>query len=579
MALQRHPSGSRIDHPETGLDSAVTGRSADPTSEGAAIRALAREELGFRRLLPGQEAAVESLLAGRDTLALLPTGGGKSAIYQLAGLELPGPTIVVSPLIALQQDQLDDLKEVPGEAAALNSTLTEHAREAVLARLDHGELEFVLLAPEQLARSDTLDRLRSARPSLFVVDEAHCVTEWGHDFRPEYGHLGAAIEALGHPPVLGLTATASPTVRGEIIRRLGLRDPVIVARDFNRRNISLFVEDHEAIRSKRASLLDRVVATHGEGIVYAATRATTEQLANALREGGVDAVAYHAGVAAGRRREVLEAFLAGDVRVVVATIAFGMGINKPDVRFVYHFDVSQTLDAYYQEVGRAGRDDAPSDARLFYRSGDLGLRRFQATLPAVEPDLVHGLLRTLRRHPAARPIREVARSLEQPIGPVRAAIDRLAERGAAVVETGDRVWVSELDGERADPGDLAVAASETQESLRALERSRVELIRGYAETSGCRRRYLLNAFGEEYEPPCDTCDRCHADRAAALREAKAVRESPFALNESVQHSTFGHGTVTRTETRRIIVRFESVGYKTLAVDEVIERGLLVAGRS
>jgi ATP-dependent DNA helicase RecQ len=330
---------------------------------------------------------------------------------------------------------------------------------------------------------------------------------------------------------------------------------------------------HAAAQSKRRSLLDAVAAAEGPGIIYAATRAATQQLAAELVERGVTAAAYHAGFPAGRRTQLLEAFLAGEVDVVVATIAFGMGIDKPDVRFVYHLDVSATLDAYYQEIGRAGRDGEPAEARLFYRPADLGLRRFQATLPVVESDLVRDLIATLRRRSGATPVDELSRTLDRSPGTVRAAVERAAELDALTVEPGMQVRALASDD---DVSDIAIAASAAQEALRAVERSRVELVRGYAETAGCRRRYLLNAFGEEYEPPCDACDRCLADRAAVRREAKQLERSPFELNQAVRHPTFGPGTVARTEADRVVIRFESVGYKTLAVDEVIERHLLVA---
>ncbi|MDX6724823.1 MAG: ATP-dependent helicase RecQ, partial [Solirubrobacteraceae bacterium] len=348
-----------------------------PPAEDRVTRA-AREVLGFEALRPGQGEAVESVLGGRDTLAVLSTGSGKSAIYQLAGLFTEGATLVISPLIALQRDQVDGLREQALGAAQLNSSLSQAERAQALADLADDALEFLFLAPEQLSNPEVLDELAAARPSLVVVDEAHCISEWGHDFRPEYLRLGTAIETLGHPTVLALTATAAPPVREEIIQRLGLTDPEVVVRGFDRPNIDLAVERFHDERRQRDALLRRVAEARKPGIVYAATRRATEELAEALRERGVDAAAYHAGLRASAREDVQERFMESAVDVIVATTAFGMGVDKADVRFVFHAHVPDSVDSYFQEIGRAGRDGEPSDAVLFYRPEDLGLRRFFA---------------------------------------------------------------------------------------------------------------------------------------------------------------------------------------------------------
>ena len=271
-------------------------------------------------MLPGQAEAVRSVVGGRDTLALLPTGGGKSAIYQLAGLERPGGTLVVSPLIALQQDQLASLEELRLPARLLNATLSESEREGALRGFELGEIEFMLLAPEQLARPDVLGRLAAARPSLLVVDEAHCVSEWGHDFRPEYRRLGAVREAIGSPPILALTATASPPVREDVVRWLRLRDATVIARGFDRPEIFLGVSRAPDSARKRSALLDWVAARDTPGIVYVATRRAAGDVAIELRDRGVLADPYHAGLGDCRRAELLDAFMADDVDVLVAKI-------------------------------------------------------------------------------------------------------------------------------------------------------------------------------------------------------------------------------------------------------------------
>src|SRR3954454_17604848 len=334
---------------------------------------------GFESLRPGQETAMRGLLEGRDTLAVMPTGSGKSAIYQLATALAGGPTVVVSPLLALQRDQVESIEEQGiGDAAALNSTLGEAKREELLDEVEEHELDFLFLAPEQFTSEETLERLEAARPRLFVEDEAQCVSEWGHDFRPEYLRLGAVIEALGHPTTLALTATAAPPVRAEIVERLEMRDPLQVIRGFDRPNIHLAVEAHHDEEQKLRAVVEHVREASTPAIVYTATRKRAESLAEALAASGLDARPYHAGLGKRVRDETQTAFMHDGCDVVVATIAFGMGVDKPNVRTVVHAEISDSVDSYYQEIGRAGRDGDPARATLFYRPHDLALRRFFA---------------------------------------------------------------------------------------------------------------------------------------------------------------------------------------------------------
>jgi len=555
------------------------GAGAPPAPPGVVspseIRRAAREALGYRELRPGQAEAIRAVLSGHDTLALLPTGGGKSAIYQLAAAERPGPTVVISPLIALQRDQLEALDEHDrlGAAAALNSTLTGERREELLDAFAAGRLEFILLAPEQLAEPAVLDRLAAGRPSLFVVDEVHCISEWGHDFRPEYRRLGSVAEALGRPPILGLTATASPAVREEVIEWLRLRDPVIVARGFDRPNIFLAVDTFADAAAKRRAVVDWVRGREGSGIVYTATRRAAVEVADELAAGGIAAAAYHAGLAARRRSEIQDAFMTDDVRVIVATVAFGMGVDKPDVRFVAHHDVSDGLEAYHQEMGRGGRDGEPAEARLFYRADDLGLRRFQGAPAVIDEDAVRAVLRVLARRPP-EPVKELARLARLSVRRTEAIVERLEVLGAVRVEPDDRVV---RIGEQLDAGELSVDVVTAQERRRRRERSRVDLLRGYAETNGCRRRFLLNDLGEEYEPPCGACDNCLAAAAAGqpVPADDAHAGGPFAMNDRVRHVGYGPGIVTRVEDGRIVVAFEDAGYRMLDVEECLRRGLLV----
>jgi ATP-dependent DNA helicase RecQ len=528
------------------------------------IRNLARERLGFDDLRPGQAEAVEAVVGGRDTLCVMSTGSGKSAIYQLAGFLIDGPTVVVSPLIALQQDQMEAVEE---EAAVINSTLTERQREEVLEDAQDDEVEFVLLAPEQLANEDVLEELSSAGVSLFVVDEAHCVSQWGHDFRPDYLRLGEAIGALGHPPTLALTATAAPPVRDDIVQVLGMDDPAIVVKGFDRPNIRLEVDRHHEDHHKHRALLDRAAATPGPGIVYCATKKGAEQVARDLRDLGVAAQHYHGGLSAKTRTERQRRFMENDgIDVMVATIAFGMGVDKPDVRWVFHHDISESVDSYYQELGRAGRDGEPAEAVLFYRQQDLGLRRFFAS-GRVKDDELHQVAQALIVH--RDPVRPKELVEELPISDTKlaTAVQHLEEAGfARVLDDGTIEPVRDVDLIEA-----VERAGEAEEHRQAFDRSRVEMMHAYAETDGCRRAFLLGYFGEDYDPPCGACDVCERRGSAVAREEQ---DGPFAVGDRVRHAEWGGGSVGQVEDGQVTVVFDTVGYKTLGLELVAERGLL-----
>jgi ATP-dependent DNA helicase RecQ len=530
---------------------------------------VARERFGFDDLRPGQGEAIDSVLAGRDTLVVMSTGSGKSAIYQLAGCMIDGATLVISPLISLQRDQIEGIEEaMPGEAAALDASVGERKREERLEELADERLEFLFLAPEQLGREETVERLSEAGVSLLVVDEAHCISEWGHDFRPDYMRIGALVEALGRPTVLALTATASPPVREEIVERLHMREPEVIVRGFDRPNIRLVVERHREEDRKRRALLRRAAEAEGPGIVYVATRKLTEELAGELADQGVAAVAYHAGLSDRDRDEAQRSFMAGTVDVIVATTAFGMGVDKRDVRFVLHHDPSDSIDSYYQEVGRAGRDGEPADAVLFYRPEDLGMRRFFAG-GGLDGETIRRVAESLAGE--TRPV-DPARLCEKlDIGGSRAmtALTRLEDTGAV-----DVLPDGTVDPRGLAPDDVAEAveqATRAEDDRRAFDRSRVEMMRAYAEHDGCRRAFVLSYFGEPHEGSCGNCDNCLAGRGE-VEEG----ERPFAVGARVAHGEWGEGVVQRYDGDQMVTLFDSVGYKTLSVELILDRELLRA---
>ena len=531
------------------------------------IRRVAKEVFGYDELRPGQLEAIQSVLAGRDTLAVMSTGSGKSAIYQIAGLLIEGSTVVVSPLIALQRDQVEDLSEhAAGGAAQLNSNVSKSKREEALAELAEDALEFLFLAPEQLANADVLDELAIARPSLLVVDEAHAISEWGHDFRPEYLRIGAAAEALGRPTIIALTATAAPPVREEIVERLDLQDPSIIVRGFDRPNIYLAVERFYDDHHLRKGLIERVAASPPPGIVYSATRKSAEVLAAELVEHGVRAEAYHGGLRPKLRDEVQERFMTDQLDCVVATTAFGMGVDKANVRWVFHSAPADSVDSYYQELGRAGRDGEPAESVLFYRPEDLGVRRFFAGAGQVgeeELEKVAFMVELAGGPVEPTDLQEEARLSASKL---TTAISRLADAGAVEVLPSGEI----AEAEEAPALEEAVAeALLIEEQRRTFDRSRVEMMQGYAETSECRRAYILAYFGEPYEPPCGNCDNCHSGRSMAPPD-----DVPFAVGARVRHGSWGEGVVQRYDDSSVFVLFDDVGYKTLAIAVVVERGLL-----
>lgn len=538
--------------------------------------AVASTVYGWSGLKPGQAEAIEAVVAGRDVLAVMPTGYGKSAIYQVAAHLLDGPTLIVSPLIALQVDQVRQITEAEGEgeAVAVNSSRAAGANADAWEAVRNGEAEFLFLAPEQLAKPEVVASLADAGVSLVVIDEAHCVSSWGHDFRPDYLGLGAVIRALGHPRVLGLTATGSAPVREEIVERLGMREPRILVGGFDRPGIHLAVERHEQAREKEEAVLRSVVTAEKPGLLYVATRKDTERLADRLREEGLRTAAYHGGMAARARQEVHEAFLAdgpSGFDVVVATSAFGMGVDKPNVRFVVHAAITESLDAYYQEVGRSGRDGRPASAVLHYRPEDLGLRAYFASgRPRAER--VASVAAALAAAPRPVEVRALADELRLPLRAVTTIVNMLVEGGAARSGRGGVAARGSLTPERAREivDDLVERRSRIDESRRAM-------VRAYAETTRCRRAVILEYFGAEAVAPCGNCDTC--DRGTAYEEQADADDATdatasFALDQQVRHTSWGEGRVMSIEPDRITVFFEEEGYRVLSRSAIEADGLL-----
>jgi ATP-dependent DNA helicase RecQ len=530
------------------------------------VSEVANAALGFEDLRPGQEMAAAAVVAGHDVLAVMPTGAGKSAVYQIAGAVVSGATVVVSPLIALQQDQVASIGDDLGGARQVNSSMTEAQRRAAFAELEAGELEFLFVAPEQLANEKTLELIKAARPSLFGVDEAHCISAWGHDFRPDYLRLGSFIEALGRPQILALTVTAAPPVRREIVEQLGMRDPVVVVSGFMRHNLHLAVETH-AETAHAAALAERAAAAAGTGIVYVATRRQAEELAAQITGLGKEAAAYHAGLSRAQRDEVHTRFLGPDEFVVVATIAFGMGIDAPHVRFVFHMDPPESLDAYYQEVGRAGRDGESASAVLFRSRQGAGGRRFFAGTAELPVDVLATVAEATQAAIEPIPLTSLAAVAKASGSRLTVAVDRLQRVGAVEVDgEGCVAWTGS-----SSVGELVDQAAAQHERYRTTDRTRGEMMQRYLDTDQCRWRTVLGYFGEPSAENCGHCDNCDAGSATA---GAGETEHLFPLGARVVHASFGTGEVVAHEADTLTVLFDETGYRSLSVELVREHHLL-----
>ena len=572
---------------------------------------VAQQRFRIQRFRPGQREVLESVFRGRNTLALMPTGAGKSLTYQLPALFLPKPVVVVSPLIALMQDQQEKAADAKINVEKLDSTLRKSEAAQAEEEIREGEAQLIYVTPERLQSQEFLDELKAAGGiSLLVVDEAHTIAQWGHDFRPAFLAIGEARRALGDPPVLALTATATEEVAREILASLHAEDAKIISTGTERRNLFFAVYptvNHEAKLARIAAMLER---EQGSGIIYTASVRSANDLHGYLTERGHNVGHYHGRMPARQREAVQQAFMRGDHRVMIATKAFGLGIDKPDIRFVFHFEFPDSLETYYQEAGRAGRDGAPAHAALLYRLED---KRIQSFFLA-------------GRYPRPEELRAIATTLGAPSETASSSevgsqtLDEIATRADVNKRRAQVILHLLLEAGFVTRGKSGYTATEeppTEEALDQLlqtyveraqrDKARLADMMHYAETPNCRTQIIRAYFSEPVGEPCLRCDNCAAQHPDQVSpevlaqlgiDAKQPRPEPppettittvqtsygeihttapetlpspepdssFHKGDIVRHKRFGQGKVLDIHNQIALVDFLKSGKRRLRTD-------------
>jgi ATP-dependent DNA helicase RecQ len=515
-----------------------------PTIQDA--QSALERHFGFSRFREGQSDVIEAVLAGQDVIVVMPTGGGKSLCYQLPALLFPGVTLVVSPLIALMKDQVDALNARDIAATYINSSLPFDEQLARLRGMSRGQYRLVYIAPERFRNARFVESLRGCRISLFAVDEAHCVSQWGHDFRPDYLRLREAAGMLGRPPLIALTATATPQVRSDIAAQLGLKKASSFVAGFDRHNLTLRVEPCKSDNDRLTAAYKIVKKAKGAGIVYCSTRKAVDEVSGQLQRLGLTVGAYHAGLDEAKRTRIQDYFMAGDLDAIVATNAFGMGVDKSDIRFVTHYNLPGSIEAYYQEVGRAGRDGLPSICTLLFNYVDTRTHEFfiEGSYPPREViEQIYSLLLGMRLETVQLPASAIAARIKYKNEiAINSALIYLEKAGHIARQQGRDPAIRMIDYSpaadlRVDWPDLALRE--------AAERRKLREMVNFAYHEKCLRQFILRYFGDRKEAANCRCSNCQpklkwGDAEPVLRKSRKKSErkpEPANVAEETPQST------------------------------------------
>ncbi len=557
------------------------------------VQSALRRSFGLKHLREGQDTVIMRVLQAQNTLAIMPTGAGKSLCYQLPALLLTGRTVVVSPLIALMSDQCESLRQRGIAAVQVNSALDAEALARAEQAIADGSARIVLTTPERLADPAFMALLQGQPTRLLVVDEAHCISQWGHDFRPAFLDIGPAIKKLGTPTVLALTATATEAVTADLIAQLGIARSGVVNTGAYRANLHYRVEQVTSEGDKLARVLALARSSSGSGLVYTATVKAAEAVWQALEAAGESALRYHGKLGPAARQAAQEAFMRGEARIMVATNAFGLGIDKPDIRFVLHYQMPPGLDAYYQESGRAGRDGQEAVCTLLFLRSDKAVQQFFMSGRYPGADDVQALYRALQQDPPdvprieGWPLPAIQQSLGRPLNKLKVAASLLRRQRIAAFNTRGNVYLLKRNLDEAGLQALMGAYG----SKREQDQAALEAMVFYGQTGQCRWRLLLahlqeqDGFGN-----CGTCDNCRRIAALETELAERARETVKALpggsadgeaesipgparpafrpDDTVQVRRYGRGRVVVADALSVTVEFASGQQRSFQADYV-----------
>lgn len=493
---------------------------------GAALK----EHFGFSKFLDGQEEVIAEIVSGKDGLVVMPTGGGKSLCFQIPALCFPGVTLVISPLIALMKDQVDALQARGIPATLINSTLSWPEQKERLDGMARGDYKLVYVAPERFRAESFLRTLESVEISLFAIDEAHCLSQWGHDFRPDYMRLGKALEKIGRPQCVALTATATPVVREDILKVLGLRNPFERVSGFSRPNLSLAITavDKAAHKDER---IRAVISAHKTGIIYCATRKKVDLVAETLASWGLKCVSYHGGMGDSERVKAQEVFISKKVDIAVATNAFGMGIDRGDVRFVIHYEVPGSVEAYYQEAGRAGRDGEAAVCELLFNYADTRTQEFfidgaNPSATTVRQIYQYLLNEADENHEVFRTLDDIAQNADVKNSMAVGSALTILARGRFIERfdvTGKRMRGTRLLQPDTLAGDLKID-EDAMEAKDTRDREKLKAMVEMCYSRTCRQQWILQYFGEAGAATCGNCDVCRERNAGDFRKPTTEEE-------------------------------------------------------